>query len=149
MQQKNFERLYFYENGKVYLQLDNDTRLLFLGCIVDNELIVYKKQKDIFRLNNSFAFNNNLIKNGDFEILHIIYERKIHYYLSREEALTLGRLMHFKKQGQELQIFVSISLFHKSKDEVILRYNAQFSNASSTKPQQFTKSNDTQLLLFS
>lgn len=151
IQNQNFEKLYFYEDGKVYLQLKDNPRLFYLGCKKGDEFISHKKQKDLFRKNNSLAYNFQLITKGDFNILHTIFDKKSHFYISRADVLKYGRIMHFKDKGQEKQIFVPINAFHKSIDEVNKSScnGINFGNASMTKPVKFINRDCTQVTLFS
>lgn len=145
------EKLTYFEDGKVYLQLQDNPRLFYLGCKKGDEFISHKKQKDLFRKSNSFAFNYQLIINGDFKYLHTIYEKKSHFYLSKSEVLKYGKIMHFKNKGQEKQIFVPLNVFHKAINDIEsdCRNGISFGNASVTKPALFVNRNCTQLPLFS
>ncbi len=149
-QNQTFEKLYYYDDGKVYLQLPNNTKLFYLGCIKSGVLYTDKKQKDVFRKNNSFAYNYQLIKNGDFNILHTTYEEKSHFYLSKAEVLKFGKLMQFKNKGQEKQIFVPLNSFHRSIEEAIknVENKINFGNASMTTPYGFSTKDCTQISLF-
>lgn len=150
IQKQFFEKLYYYLDGKVYLQLPNNTKLFYLGCIKNGVLNTSKKQKDIFRINNSFAYNYQLIKNGDYSILHTIYEEKSHFYISKSDVLKYGKILHFKKKGQEKQIFVPLNSFFKSKEEAIKQYekSIRFKNATNTLISKFESIDCTQISIF-
>lgn len=143
-------KLYFNDDGEVYYQFRSNSRFYYLGSIKDGVFTSKKKKKDLFRKNNSFAFNNQLILEGDFNILHTIYEKRSHFYIAKQDILKYGEIMQFKRIGQEKQIFVPLNAFYMSKDEAIknAQKNVSYVNATVTSSSNFGNKDCTQILLF-
>lgn len=134
------------KNGNVYLKLNNENRDRYLGRLTDEELKSHKRYKDVFRKDKSLAFNSQLLETINFEILHVVLE-KSDLFITRKKANEIGN----KRCYEEVQTFVPLIAFFKTKDEAIRNTSngINFGNASMTKPVNFVNRDCTQIPLFS
>ena len=115
--------LHIFYNGKVFLNIPSEgKRIRDIGYIRDDTFFVSREQNHVFRKNNSFGFNYNLLKYTElFNFVNIKYEGRI-YKIPKGTILNLGKIMNFKNASDgnsfELQIFMPINIISHYKTEL-------------------------------
>jgi hypothetical protein len=102
------------EAGKVLLYLPNETRGREIGWFENHGSsfhCVRIPEKHLLRKTRSYGFNYHFFKNASFRSVFIHFPSGETLTTSRLHILRHGKLLHFKEQGFEKQIFLSVSEF--------------------------------------
>lgn len=95
----------------IYLKLASDKRFRELGkvCLKERTLeIVRSKQAHLFKKNESYGFNEALIKNAQkFDKVKLTDDDGT-YLFPKSLILTKGSYLHFKSEGFERQLFLPL-----------------------------------------
>lgn len=112
--------LYVYMSGKVLLNIASEgRRIRDIGYIKDDCLFINRKETHVYRKNQSFGFNYNLLKYTElFNFVNVNYEGTM-YKIPKGTILNYGKIMYFKNASNgnsfELQIFLPIPIIFKYK----------------------------------
>jgi hypothetical protein len=95
-----------------------DTRIREIGKVNLKERFIEikrDKSKHLFRKNNSYGFNEHLIKTGKtFDKIKLTDDGGT-YIFPKSEILEKGKYLFFKEQGFEKQLFLSLEEIKKFK----------------------------------
>jgi len=103
------------KNGilKIGLKLHSEKAARDIGSVrLDNKTLMVKrdKSKHLFKKNESYGFNEYLIRNGKtFEQIMLTDDDGV-YLFPKELILEKGEYLHFKQEGFERQLFLPLSL---------------------------------------
>ena len=95
----------------IYLKLASDKRLRELGkvCLKERTLeIVRSKQAHLFKKNESYGFNEALIKNAQTFDKVKLSDDDGTYLFPKHLILSKGSYLHFKSEGFERQLFLPL-----------------------------------------
>ena len=101
------------ENGwlTIYLKLAADTKMRELGKVSLKEKtfeVIRNKQVHLFKKNESYGFNEALIKNAQtFDKVKLTDDDGT-YLFPKHLILTKGSYLHFKTEGFERQLFLPL-----------------------------------------
>ena len=102
----------------VSIKLEKDIRLREIGKVNLKERFIEIKRnkvKHLFRKNNSYGFNEHLIKTGKtFDKIKLIDDGGT-YVFPKSEILEKGKYLFFKEQGFEKQLFLPLEEINKFK----------------------------------
>jgi hypothetical protein len=102
----------------VSIKLEKDVRLREIGKVNLKERFIEIKRnkvKHLFRKNNSYGFNEHLIKTGKtFDKIKLIDDGGT-YVFPKSEILEKGKYLFFKEQGFEKQLFLPLEEINKFK----------------------------------
>ncbi|NLT52744.1 MAG: hypothetical protein GXX85_17710 [Ignavibacteria bacterium] len=90
-----------------------------LAEIVNDTLVIYKKEKDIFRKANAVGLNNKILTSEKLHYTYITFHiaNKI-YKTTRSNFISKGFILHFK--NWEIQRFLPLSEFNKNLEVIEL-----------------------------
>ena len=102
----------------VSIKREKDIRLREIGKVNLKERFIEIKRnklKHLFRKNNSYGFNEHLIKTGKtFDKIKLIDDGGT-YVFPKSEILEKGKYLFFKEQGFEKQLFLPLEEINKFK----------------------------------
>lgn len=102
----------------IYLKLATDTRLRELGKVSLKEKtleVIRNKQAHLFRKNESYGFNEALIKNAQTFDMVKLSDDDGSYLFPKHLILSKGSYLHFKTEGFERQLFVPLKEIRQHK----------------------------------
>ncbi len=107
-----FGNTLYREGDYIYLDLKLSQGRRRLGKIDEKkESLITKRVYDrhLFRMANSFGFNSELLRTAEI-IKYVIVktDKEETFAIPIETLFKLGSYLHFKKQGFERQIFITI-----------------------------------------
>lgn len=113
------ETIILKPNGKVFLELPGN-RYKSRRCIGyisgDTFHTERNSRRHLLRVNQSLGFNYELIKNGNFDFICVTYDFE-RLWSSRQVILNNGEFFHFGNGSLELQIFLKLDDFKRSRNE--------------------------------
>ena len=97
----------------VHLFLASENKSRELGTVIVKERLMRirrNREKHLLRKNQSYGFNEHLIKMAKkFDNIHLIEEHGVEYIFPREFVIDKGSYLHFKSEGFEKQLFVTLA----------------------------------------
>ncbi|MDD8018603.1 MAG: hypothetical protein PHP42_09540 [Bacteroidota bacterium] len=107
------------QSGEIFLYLPNQ-KPKKIGWFNENGDTFHTQRnpaKHFHRNSNSYGFNYELLRDGNFSrvVVHLPFGE--HLETSREHILENGFFLYFKEQGFEKQRFLALSEFGKEKSE--------------------------------
>lgn len=109
---------------EVLLKIKGDSRIRKIGTVDKTKRILYmnrKRNAHLFIKGNAYGFNEYVLRTGtSFDKVHISDEYSS-WLIPVEDIIKKGRTyMHFKQQGFELQLFLSLEEMESYKLDKIL-----------------------------
>lgn len=104
----------YREGNQVWLELDSLSHRKNLGTIITNNTLRTWRNYDnhLHRKSNSFGFNLKLLKSGWFKDVTLVTNRDEVFHVSVADILKNGKVLFFKQQGFEKQIFYPVDLLN-------------------------------------
>ncbi len=97
----------------LYLHLASENKKRELGVVIEAKKtfrINRDPDKHLFRKNNSYGFNEYVIRTAKkFDTIHLIEKGGDEYLFPKDLVLEKGDYLHFKTEGFERQLFVKLS----------------------------------------
>jgi len=97
----------------LYLHLASENKKRELGVVLEPQKIFRinrNPDKHLFRKNNSYGFNEYVIRTAKkFDKIHLIETGGDEYLFPKDLVLEKGDYLHFKTEGFERQLFVKLS----------------------------------------
>jgi hypothetical protein len=100
--------------GTVLLSLPNEARTREIGWFEDHGTSFHCKripEKHLHRKTQSYGFNYHFFTDSSFRLVVVHFPSGHNLTTTRLHVLRHGRLLHFKEQGFEKQIFLPVSEF--------------------------------------
>lgn len=96
----------------IHLYLNKEAKSRELG-VVDTSTRVFKTvrnpDKHLFRKNNAYGFNEHMIKTAKkFDFVHLVEQDGNEYLFPKSLIEEKGSYLHFKSEGFERQLFLTI-----------------------------------------
>lgn len=96
----------------VHLYLSKESKSRELGVVNEDKKVFTIRRdpnKHIFKKNQSYGFNEYVIKTAKkFDQIHLIEDGGDEYLFPKSLVMELGSYLHFKSEGFERQIFVTL-----------------------------------------
>lgn len=102
---------------KIDLRLANKTVKHIGNVDIANKTFVVRRNRDkhLFKNANSYGFNYKLIKEAKRFDHVLLNDEKGSYRIPNEVILEQGSFLHFKNQGFEVQLFLSLEIINQFK----------------------------------
>lgn len=105
-------------NGStILLKLTNETRVRRLGIINSKHyFVVHRNRKThLHYKTNSYGFNYYIVKNAQKFNYILLIDKSGKYLIPNNVILEQGKILQFKSEGFELQIFLTLKIIKKYK----------------------------------
>jgi hypothetical protein len=97
----------------IYLHLASEKKNRELGVVTEAQGVFRTNRnpdKHLFRKNNSYGFNEYVIRTAKkFDKIHLVETAGNEYLFPKDLVLEKGDYLHFKTEGFERQLFLKLS----------------------------------------
>lgn len=102
------------KSGNVYWISEKHRRNI--GKLVNDTFYCQRRPEHFHRLTKSYGFNYELVKYSPFIFICVELQSGEKIWTTRQTVLEKGKVLNFKKQGFELQIFLKLEHFRNTKE---------------------------------